>query len=60
MKFLAQFAPGQKAVAMAITPALIFLDHYFKLGISDVKVTAAAGVCAAYVVTHFFKGSSNG
>jgi len=56
---LMRFIPGQKALAMVLTPAMIFVDHALHLGISDLKVTAAAGVCAAYIVAHFWRGNSN-
>jgi hypothetical protein len=52
--FLVQFIPGPKALALAIAPALIWVDHYFKLGIPDAKVVAASIPIAAYIVGHFF------
>lgn len=57
--FLVQFIPGQKALAMALVPLMVWADHYFRLGISDVKVAAAAGVVSSYIVAHFWKGGNN-
>jgi hypothetical protein len=57
--FLAQFVPGPKAVAAAVTPLLLFIDHKLKLGIPDAKVVAVSLPLAAYIVGHFFKGKDN-
>lgn len=57
--FLGQFIPGQKALAVALVPILVGIDHALHLGISDVKVAAAAVPLSAYIVAHFWKGNPN-
>jgi len=57
--FLSQFTPGPKSLALAITPAFIMFDHYVLHGkISEAKIITVAGVCAAYLSTHWF-GTKN-
>lgn len=58
--FLAQFLPGQKALAAALVPLMVGLDHALHLGISDGKVAAAAVPLSVYIVAHFWKGNQNG
>lgn len=52
--FMKQFHPGPKSLALVITPALLWADHHFKLGISDAKVISAAAVSAVYIAVHYF------
>jgi hypothetical protein len=54
-QWLGLFVPGQRALAAAITPVLIIVDHALKLGIPDGKVAWAAVPLAAYILGHFFQ-----
>lgn len=57
--FLSEFTPGPKALALAITPAFVLFDHYVLHGkISEARMITIAGVCAAYLSTHWF-GTKN-
>jgi hypothetical protein len=49
---LQALVPGPKALALVVVPALLMLDHKFKIGISDAKVITAGGVVAVYLFTH--------